>query len=184
MSSVISIFILLLTLYVHNLKAQSKVAFDLSAKDPEWVLFATTQNKEYEYNKSTICHIDPKQNIIHIQIKEIPKKINYKVVKSQKMMEHRSLQDYQDRLHLSWDYEGYENYTFTINDEEIDGLLKKYAIIETTDFDISGKVLFNQKTVIDNSSWITSIGAVPETAAMDIVLKDRKKAYTGESNQR
>jgi hypothetical protein len=143
-------------------QAQGKIT-----SDREWLVFASTSTMTYEYDKNTVQRMDSTH--ILIRIKETPKTAFYRQVKSDKMMEHRSLQDYEDRSHLIFDYEGYEKYAYTMREDEFDQSMNRFTILETTDYDTNGAILFQKKTAV--LSWTTSLGAVPETAVSQLFSK-------------
>jgi hypothetical protein len=150
---------------------------ECSIKNANWVLFAASATNLYEYDQNSIEREDSTHFLI--RIKETPKKVFYTQIKSEKMMEHRSLLDYQDRSRLIYDYEGYETYAMTITEEKIDGSLGRYTILEETDYDRMGTVLSAKKNGSDTVNWATSIGAVPETAAINLLMKAGTKSYIG-----
>ena len=169
--------------FVNNLHGQVSVLSvpEHSIKNADWVLFATSATKTYEYDRNSI-EIQDSTHLL-IRIKETPKKVFYTQIESEKMMEHRSLLDYQDRSHLIYDYEGYEAYALTITEEKIDGSLSRYAILEETDYDKSGMVLSAKKNAPDTVDWATSIGAIPETAAINLLIKARTASYISVGNR-
>jgi hypothetical protein len=155
-------------------QAQVKELPGDAAKNPEWLVVASTSAMIYEYDKNSIQQMDSSH--IRIRIKETPKPVSYHQVKSDKMAEHRSLQDYHDRSHLVYDYEGYEKYAYVIKVEEIDGLQNRFDILETTDYDTDGAILDQKKTT--GAEWITNVGAVPETALLQLFSKTKAIGFS------
>jgi len=159
-------------------QGMSKTAFsitDISDKDSEWVCFANAPEIVYAYDKNGILRLDSMR--IRIRIKRTPKQVFYIQVKTEKMMEHRSLQNYEDRGHPQFDYEGYERYGFTIAEEEIDGSARKYKILEMTDYDTKGEMLSKMEYAPENASWIESSGRVAETALIDSFNRTEPPEY-------
>jgi hypothetical protein len=148
-------------------------------RHPEWVPFASSYCMNYAYDKKTIVHLDSTH--MRIIVKGTPKKVFYIEIKSAKMMDHRSLLDYQDRLHPVFDYEGYEKYVSTITEEEIDASKNMYAILETKDLDLNGTVLSTTKIETKSIQWISSVGAIAETVAINLLINGQHKSLTAEN---
>lgn len=154
---------------------------DLAVKDSQWVFFANTPEITFAYDKNSIERLDSMH--LRIWIKKTPKEVFYLQVKSEEMMEHRSLQSYENRSHVEFDYEGYERYGFTIVHEEIDGSKEKYKILKTIDYDINGEVLSKTEPDPESPQWITGIGVAAQTTIIDLLFKPKQTAALVISNK-
>jgi len=147
----------------------------LTVRDSDWAFIVSTENIIYSYDNKKIERLD--SNHVRVSIKEMPKQSFFKQIRSQKMMEHRSLQNYDDKAHLIYDYEGFENYSFTIVQEEINLSEKKFKILKTMDYNVKGDAFFTTDNSNDIPGWKTSIGAIVETAVINLLFTPKAIGY-------
>lgn len=169
-----------LTTIVH---AQQDIAFN-SPKESvafsydipsEWIFLCKTGDMIYSYNTKSLIRTDSAN--LRVEIRETPNPLFYIQLKSDKLREHRILEDYSDRLHLKYEYGGYENYAYTVREKEIDRKEKKCRIMKTMDYDTYGVVLETKEA--EPPVWESTVGMAAESLIIDSLFKTTVNYYTG-----
>ncbi len=136
---------------------------------PQWVFLTNTDTSKIEYDKNHIDSRDTK--FIKISLRETPHKKNEYEFRRTRMWEQRSIQGYDDSLHLHphFFYEGYEKYKYTIFQEEIDCEFKRVRILRRIDYNENGEMLTEHPSEAHISRRIGT-AASPESIILELLL--------------
>ena len=137
------------------------LAFSIIKTNPVWVEFAKSYTITFSYDKSNIKKIDSSKSLIWI--KQVPLPESYTEVKIGKMKENKIEKGYDEFGKPKNSFQGFENYGFTILQEEIDCKKDLYRILKIIEYDMNGEVLKNSE---DKIEWAY---VVPGTAQMAIL---------------
>lgn len=140
-----------------------------TSPSPQWVFLMNTDTSKIEYDKNQVDLRDAK--FIKIWLRQTPHKKNEYEFRRARMWEQRSIQGYDDSLHLHphFVYEGYEKYKYTIFQEEIDCGLKRVRILRRIDYNESGEILTEHPSEADISRQIRT-AASPESIILGLLL--------------